>query len=89
MFPILPWPIRRKGTKQVDVFCPGFVSDCLETLEEIAITARHAFLAAGGRDLNLIPCLNEAAEWIDAMATIASAHFASDGAARPYPSHAG
>jgi len=76
--------LARKGTKEVDVFCPGFVSDCLETLEEIAITARHAFLAAGGRDLNLIPCLNEAPEWIEAMARIAS-----EAAAGPYRSHAG
>ena len=75
--------LARKGTKQVDIVCPGFVSDCLETLEEIGITARQAFLAAGGRDLNLIPCLNEAPEWIDAMARIASAP-----AGRPYPSHA-
>jgi ferrochelatase len=64
--------LARKGVKEVDVFCPGFVSDCLETLEEIGITARQAFLAAGGGDLNLIPCLNEAPEWIDAMAKIAS-----------------
>ena len=77
-----------KGVHEVDVFCPGFVSDCLETLEEIGITARAAFLAAGGRRLNLIPCLNEAPEWIDALAQIASAQFASSGAARPYTPHA-
>ena len=64
--------LARKGVKEVDIFCPGFVADCLETLEEIGITARRAFLAAGGRELNLIPCLNEAPEWIDAMAEIAS-----------------
>jgi ferrochelatase len=64
--------LARSGTKEVDVFCPGFVSDCLETLEEIGITARGAFTAAGGNALNLIPCLNEAPEWIEAMARIAS-----------------
>ena len=64
--------LARQGVREVDIFCPGFVSDCLETLEEIAITAREAFLAAGGRDLNPIPCLNEAPEWIDAMARIAT-----------------
>jgi ferrochelatase len=64
--------LARNGTTQVDVACPGFVSDCLETLEEIGITARKAFLAAGGKELNLIPCLNEAPEWIDALAKIAS-----------------
>jgi ferrochelatase len=76
--------LARKGVTQVDVFCPGFVSDCLETLEELGITAREAFLAAGGRDLRLLPCLNEAPEWINALAEIAS-----EAAARPYPSNAG
>jgi ferrochelatase len=60
------------GVKRVDVVCPGFVSDCLETLEEIGIGARHAFMAAGGEALSLVPCLNEAPEWIDALAEIAS-----------------
>lgn len=63
--------LARKGTTRVDVACPGFVSDCLETLEEIGITARDAFLAAGGRELRLIPCLNEAPEWIAALERIA------------------
>jgi len=63
--------LARSGVGEVDVVCPGFVSDCLETLEEIGITARDAFLAAGGKELRLIPCLNEAAEWIDALAHIA------------------
>jgi ferrochelatase len=61
------------GVKRVDVVCPGFVSDCLETLEEIGIGARHAFLAAGGAELGLVPCLNEAPEWIDALAAISAA----------------
>ncbi len=54
----------------MDVFCPGFVSDCLETLEEIAIEARQAFLGAGGREFHALPCLNESPEWIVAMARI-------------------
>jgi ferrochelatase len=60
---------------EIDVFCPGFVSDCLETLEEIGITAKEAFLAAGGKELRLIPCLNEAPEWIDALAEISTKPF--------------
>jgi ferrochelatase len=64
--------LARRGNPEVDIVCPGFVSDCLETIEELGITARQAFAAAGGRDLNLIPCLNEAPEWIAAMARIAS-----------------
>ena len=54
--------------------CPGFVSDCLETLEEIGIGAKQAFLANGGREFQLVPCLNEAPEWIAALAAICTAH---------------
>ena len=65
--------MAKAGAKRVDVVCPGFVSDCLETLEEIGIGARHAFLAAGGTQLSLVSCLNEAPEWIDALAAISAA----------------
>jgi ferrochelatase len=65
-----------EGLKRIDVVCPGFVADCLETLEEIGITAHQAFRAAGGQDLCLIPCLNESAEWISALAQIARARVA-------------
>jgi len=64
--------LARQGLGRVDVVCPGFVSDCLETLEEIGITAREAFVAAGGKELRMIPCLNEAPEWIEALAAIAA-----------------
>jgi ferrochelatase len=63
--------LAHAGTKRVDVICPGFVSDCLETLEEIAIEARRAFLGAGGKDFHALPCLNESPEWIVALAKIA------------------
>jgi ferrochelatase len=62
-----------KGAQRVDVVCPGFVSDCLETLEEIGIGARKSFLDAGGRELRLVPCLNESPEWISALEQIARA----------------
>jgi ferrochelatase len=62
--------LAREGATRVDVICPGFVSDCLETLEEIGIEARHAFLAAGGKEFHALPCLNEAPEWVVAMAKI-------------------
>ncbi len=62
--------LARDGVSSVDVVCPGFVSDCLETLEEIGIAAEKAFLAAGGKELRLIPCLNESPEWIAALAEI-------------------
>jgi protoporphyrin/coproporphyrin ferrochelatase len=60
-----------KGVARVDVVCPGFVSDCLETLEELGIAARRRFLEAGGRELYLMACLNESPEWIAALALIA------------------
>jgi protoporphyrin/coproporphyrin ferrochelatase len=63
--------LARAGQKRVDVVCPGFVSDCLETLEELGITARRAFVEAGGSELRLVSCLNESAEWISALAQIA------------------
>jgi ferrochelatase len=59
------------GARRVDVFCPGFVADCLETLEEIGIAARHAFLAAGGQAFYQVPCLNDSPDWIAALADIA------------------
>jgi len=65
--------LARGGARRVDVLCPGFTSDCLETLEEIAIEARRAFLGAGGQEFHALPCLNEAPEWIVALARIAAA----------------
>jgi len=65
--------LARHGAGRVDVVCPGFVSDCLETLEEIGIVARRRFLEAGGRELYLLPCLNESPAWIGALALIVRA----------------
>ena len=58
-------------TRRVDVLCPGFVADCLETLEEIAIEGRQIFLDAGGGEFRALPCLNESPRWIAALADIA------------------
>src|SRR4051812_14225891 len=63
--------LARAGTKRVDVACPGFTSDCLETLEEIAQEGRAAFLTAGGKEFHYIPCLNDETEWIHALGAIA------------------
>ncbi len=60
--------LAEAGTKSVDVVCPGFTGDCLETLEEINMQARHAFLQAGGRQFNYIECLNDSPLWIAALA---------------------
>ena len=62
--------LAANGTQRVDVVCPGFVSDCLETLEEIGIVARRAFLDAGGREFYLVNCLNESPDWIEALAAL-------------------
>ena len=66
--------LARQGVGRVDVMCPGFTSDCLETLEEIAVEARETFLRAGGREFHAIACLNDAPAWIDALAAIAARH---------------
>jgi ferrochelatase len=55
---------------RVDVVCPGFVGDCLETLEEIAIEGKSIFLNAGGREFQYIPCLNERNDWLHALADL-------------------
>jgi ferrochelatase len=62
------------GVKSVDVLCPGFAADCLETLEEIAQEGRDAFLGSGGQDFRYVPCLNDRPSWIAALAAIAERH---------------
>jgi ferrochelatase len=56
--------------RQIDVICPGFAADCLETLEEIAMEGKETFLTAGGGEYRYIPCLNESPAWITALADI-------------------
>jgi ferrochelatase len=73
----------RQGVRRVDVVCPGFVADCLETLEEIGIECRKTFLDSGGAEFHLLPCLNERADWIDALALIARQHLANWPSAAP------
>ena len=66
--------LAAQGVRRVDVICPGFVSDCLETLEEIAIEAKATFLSAGGQEFHYIDCLNDRPEWIGALADLAVRH---------------
>ncbi len=68
--------LARQGVRRVDVMCPGFVADCLETLEEINQEARAAFIGAGGTEFNYIPCLNDRHEWLQALVGIALRHLA-------------
>lgn len=57
--------MARSGTKKVDVICPGFSVDCLETIDEIGRENREVFLEAGGESFRFIPCLNDRPEHID------------------------
>ncbi len=65
--------LARSGVGTVDVACPGFAVDCLETLEEIAVENAEAFRAAGGQQLRYIPCLNAGDAHADALAALARA----------------
>jgi len=56
------------GAKRLLVLCPAFVTDCLETLEEISVAGRATFLAAGGESFQQIPCLNDQAPYIGFLA---------------------
>ena len=66
--------LAQAGTQSVDVVCPGFTGDCLETLEEISMEGRAAFMKAGGRTFNYIECLNNHPAWIDAMTDLCEEH---------------
>ncbi|MBP0600333.1 ferrochelatase [Herbaspirillum sp. LeCh32-8] len=68
--------LARQGVRRVDVMCPGFTSDCLETLEEIAMEGKDEFLHAGGQEFHFIACLNESPAWIAGMVDVAEQHLA-------------
>ncbi|MDO5057039.1 MAG: ferrochelatase [Lautropia sp.] len=71
--------LARKGIKRIDVVCPGFVADCIETLEEVNMEIRQAFLDNGGEQFRYIECLNDAPLWIHAMADIVSSELSGWG----------
>ena len=62
--------LAESGVKKLLVICPAFVCDCLETLEEVAMRGRETFLAAGGEEFTVIPCLNEHPQWLHALETL-------------------
>jgi len=66
--------LAQEGTKSIDIICPGFSADCLETLEEIAMDNKEVFLAAGGETFNYIPALNDSDEHIETLCEILTAH---------------
>jgi ferrochelatase len=57
----------KEGIKKLLVLCPAFVSDCLETLEEIAIRGKKTFMEAGGESFEMIPCMNVQQAWVNAV----------------------
>jgi ferrochelatase len=79
--------LAQQGVKRVDLICPGFTSDCLETLEEISQEAQEAYLHAGGETFHYIPCLNDSQTWVQGMHALSKEHMggwsltASDAAA--------
>jgi ferrochelatase len=68
--------LGRQGVGRVDIVCPGFVADCLETLEEIAQEARDAFLNAGGKTFNYLPCVNHSPAMVQALVGLVEQHTA-------------
>ena len=66
--------LAKRGTRHVQVICPGFPADCLETLEEINQEARHAFIQAGGTRFDYIACLNNQPAWIGALGRLCLQH---------------
>lgn len=66
--------LAEKGIKRLDVMCPAFSVDCLETLEEIAEQCKEVFIEAGGKEFNLIPCLNDNPAHILMMESLIKQH---------------
>ena len=66
--------LAQQGVKRVDLICPGFTSDCLETLEEISQEAQEAYLHAGGETFHYIPCLNNSDTWANGMRELCLSH---------------
>jgi ferrochelatase len=66
--------LAKEGVNNIHVVCPGFPSDCLETLEEIGMEVKAGFMEAGGRDYHYIPALNDDPVWINALTDITLSH---------------
>ncbi|MCI0342567.1 MAG: ferrochelatase, partial [Planctomycetales bacterium] len=62
--------LARSGVRRVAVVTPGFAADCLETMDEIGRENREAFLGAGGTHFHRVPCLNDRADWVRALAGV-------------------
>ncbi len=62
--------LRSKGVSHLAVACPAFVSDCLETLEEIGMQGRDQWKSLGGKSFALIPCLNDDLQWVQGLTNL-------------------
>ncbi len=77
--------LAAEGVRQIDVVCPGFVADCLETLEEIRQEAAEAFVEAGGEQLRHVPALNASAAWTGALSSLLENHLQGWDTRSPLP----
>ncbi|NDC37677.1 MAG: ferrochelatase, partial [Proteobacteria bacterium] len=62
--------LAHEGVKHLAVACPGFVADCLETIDEIGIEGAEEFIEAGGKSLTLVPCVNDSEPFIDCLEAV-------------------
>ena len=67
--------LPKEGKKNILVICPGFSSDCVETLEEISIQGKKSFLDNGGKNFSLVPCLNDGQDHINLLKHLANKYF--------------
>ena len=67
--------LASEGKKNILVICPGFSSDCVETLEEIAIQGKKSFIDNGGKNFDLIPCLNDSIEHINLLGHLVKKYY--------------
>ena len=66
--------LPKKGIKNLLIICPGFASDCVETLEEINMAGREIFINSGGKNFDIIPCLNDSSRHIDLLQHLLKKH---------------
>ena len=69
--------LAEQGITSIAVACPGFVADCLETIDEMGREGHESFLEAGGKEFSLLPCLNDHPRWIEAMVNICKSEISS------------
>jgi ferrochelatase len=62
--------LAQNGVRRLLVMCPAFVADCLETLEEIGMRGKETFVAAGGKEFAMIPCLNARPAWVNGVLSL-------------------